>query len=183
MATYQRTLIIASHLVVYLLLAALSGIWRYPEIALISLILMGVLIWISVSDFETMRIPDPANLLLVLSGLLATWYLNSEGVLSNIIAAIVWAAVFWGVGRLYLHIRNRPGLGLGDAKLMAGAGAWLGIYGPVSVVLIASVAGILASLTLSSFNRNSGSAMQSAIAFGPFLSLSLWSVWLFGLII
>jgi mannitol/fructose-specific phosphotransferase system IIA component (Ntr-type) len=43
-------------------------------------------------------------------------------------------------------IRKRDGLGLGDAKLLAGTGAWVGWQGLPSVVLIAAVLGLVMAL-------------------------------------
>lgn len=45
----------------------------------------------------------------------------------------------------YWQLRRREGIGLGDAKLLAAAGAWVAWQGLPSVVLIAAVAGLLAA--------------------------------------
>jgi leader peptidase (prepilin peptidase)/N-methyltransferase len=54
-------------------------------------------------------------------------------------AAIVPAAILWAGGEIYAKVRHRPGLGLGDVKLVAMMGSFLGLR----LVLLAMVAGSL----------------------------------------
>ena len=142
---------------------------------------MCILIWISISDIESFTIPDTASGVLVVSGLIVTWLLRIDDLWTHLLAIPVWFGIFWAVATIFKAVRGFDGLGLGDAKLMGGAGAWLGLTMPISVVLFASISGICFLLVMKLIQ--SGDALelkQSAIAFGPFLCLSIWSVWLFG---
>jgi len=75
-------------------------------------------------------------------------------------------------------LRGREGLGQGDAKLLAAAGAWLGAYALPQVILVAALAALLAAAAL----RLSGREIRalSALPFGPFLAVAIWALWLFG---
>ena len=45
---------------------------------------------------------------------------------THLVTAIFAFFLFWGVAAIYRKLRGREGLGFGDAKLMAGIGAWVG---------------------------------------------------------
>ncbi|MGH7111780.1 MAG: prepilin peptidase, partial [Stellaceae bacterium] len=83
-------------------------------------------------------------------------------------------AVAW----IYKKTRGGDGLGGGDAKLFAAAGAWVGALALPSVILVAALSALLAAALL----RLAGVRLtaRSAIPFGPFLALALWLVWLLG---
>ena len=56
----------------------------------------------------------------------------------HLIGGVLGFAAFFLIAWLYRQLREREGLGLGDAKLLAGAGAWLGWAALPSVVLLAA---------------------------------------------
>lgn len=138
---------------------------------------MLTLIWISVVDFSTRLISNLANLLLFLIGLLFVATVSPENVAYHMVGAVVWGGLFWGIALVYERARGEIGLGLGDVKLMFGTGIWLGPILPIYVVLIASLSGCITMLA-QSYLRGSNISRSASIAFGPFLALSLWGVWL-----
>jgi leader peptidase (prepilin peptidase)/N-methyltransferase len=69
---------------------------------------------------------------------------------------------------------RRAGLGLGDAKLFAAAGAWLSLEGLPSVMVWVSCAALVAILL-----RQPVEATTRA-PFGPYLAFGFWVVWLYG---
>ena len=93
-------------------------------------------------------------------------------------AALLGFLTLYGLAAFYRHFRNKDGLGLGDAKLLAAAGAWVGIDGLPSVLLISSgvavVGVLLAQLIGTKVTRD------TRIPFGPFMAFGLWIVWLYG---
>lgn len=170
--------LVAGHLAVYGAMLWASGVFALPQIAVSSLVLASLLIWVSAWDFRHFEIPDLANLLLVFSGLAAVLIRAPHDFWQHGSAALLWGGFFWGVSETYFRLRCREGLGLGDAKLMAGVGAWLGLVPPISVVLMATLGGIGFTIVMAVANQRPAS--QRPIAFGPFLCISAWAVWLFG---
>ncbi|MHA6268374.1 prepilin peptidase [Aliiroseovarius sp. CAU 1755] len=168
--------IIGLHLTVYgvfwALLTPVSTGWPAPVFA-------ALLIWISVSDFETFEIPDTASFLLLASGLLVAF--QSGELWTATLAAVLWSGAFLAVALGFTALRGIEGLGLGDVKLMAGIGAWLGLLAPIYLVLAAAVSAIVVLLTVSAISGNkSANTTKTGIAFGPFLCLSAWAIWLSG---
>ena len=67
------------------------------------------------------------------------------------------------VAYLYRKLRGRDGLGGGDAKLLAAAGAWVGASGLPQVVLIAALAGLVAAACLRLAGVRLGAALGAAV--------------------
>ena len=65
--------------------------------------------------------------------------------------ALAAALGLWAVGLLYFAARHRMGMGLGDVKMIAMVGTFLGFWLAVLTVLVASVMGTVISLPLWAF--------------------------------
>jgi leader peptidase (prepilin peptidase) / N-methyltransferase len=87
-------------------------------------------------------VPDRLSLPAIPAGLIASGLLASESpahamMLSHLIAALVGALSLLAIREAYAVLRGREGLGLGDVKLAAVAGAWTGFAGLPLVLLLA----------------------------------------------
>lgn len=133
------------------------------------------LAWI---DCEHMLLPDVLTLPLVLAGLAATWLLSSGDMADHAIGAAVGYAAFRAIAVVYQQLRGRSGLGQGDAKLLAAAGAWVGWEALPAIVLLAALAGLGAALVAAIGGRRLSG--NTALPFGPFLAGALWICWLGG---
>jgi len=132
------------------------------------------LAWI---DRDHLRLPDVITLPLVALGLLATWWLDPDATTDHALAAAVGYLAFRGVALAYHMLRRREGLGQGDAKLLAAAGAWVGLAGLPTVVLGAAVIALSVTLMQRLFQRHTA---DTPIPFGPYLALATWLVRLYG---
>lgn len=136
------------------------------------------LIYLSVVDIATRRIPNWLNLSLVMAGMVVTWVINPQLVLQHALAAGAGFLFFYLFNTAYVLLRKRQGLGGGDAKLFGAAGAWLGFLGLPSVLLYACASAfvLMAGFVLCRKRLS----LSSAIAFGPHLSIGIWFTWVFG---
>ncbi|WP_431267087.1 prepilin peptidase [Dankookia sp. P2] len=131
------------------------------------------LAWI---DWDHLYLPDALTLPLVPAGLLATWWLVPWALAAHATGAALGYAAFRGLALAYRRLRGREGLGQGDAKLLAVAGAWLGWQALPQMVLLAALAGLgLAGLLAL---RRGGLDPAAPLPFGPCLTLALWLCWL-----
>jgi leader peptidase (prepilin peptidase)/N-methyltransferase len=88
--------------------------------------------------------------------------------------------LFYGIGALYFKYRGVDGLGVGDAKLMFGLGLLVGPTGLTFLVLMASVSALATIIVFAlGWWHKSEQLGQKGIAFGPFLCLPAWGLWLF----
>jgi leader peptidase (prepilin peptidase) / N-methyltransferase len=60
--------------------------------------------------------------------------------------AVVASGMLWMVGWAYSAVRRREGLGLGDVKMMAAVGAFLGLHGALYTLVLGSLAGSIGGL-------------------------------------
>ncbi len=133
------------------------------------------LAWI---DLEWLILPDVLTLPLLLGGLAATWLAAPEALGDAALGAALGWLVFASVAAGYRALRGRDGLGGGDAKLLAAAGAWLGWQALPQVMLLAAVAALGVAGTLRLARGRAFAGMK--LAFGPWLALATWLVWLYG---
>lgn len=143
--------------------------------AFATLLLAAVLAALAVIDIRTGRLPDALTVPLVALGIAATAVLAPEQLGLHSIAAVLGYASLWLVAALYRRCRGHDGLGLGDAKLLAAAGAWLGPLALAPLVLLAS----LSALATIGMLRMAGRpvSLHSSLPFGPFLGAGLLLLW------
>lgn len=146
-----------------------------PPQAIPAAILASGLVTLAVIDGLILRLPDVLTLPLGLAGLACAWA-TGEALAPRLIGA---ALAFAGLALLasgYRRLRGRDGLGLGDAKLAAAGGAWVGWEGLPSILLVAAGLGLgVAAWRLA---RRGGSALEAPLPFGPPLAAAIWLTWL-----
>lgn len=136
-------------------------------------ILAVLLLTLAVIDLKTFRLPNVLTFTLIGTGLAEAWILRggfSEPFYNRLIGAGLGYGTFFLIEHGFKAIRGKDGLGRGDAKLLAGGGAWCGWFGLPFIVLIGSGMGLVAAL-FPSFRKS------ERIPFGPFLALGIMSVW------
>ncbi len=149
-----------------------------PPVLLITVVLGSALLALSLIDVRTMRLPDAMTIPLIVAGPLLAFLLGwSNPVWHAAAAALAYLTVF-GLAEGYRAATGREGLGMGDAKLFAAAGGWLGPEGLPSVLLVACLTALAAvacwHVLVAPVTRT------TRIPFGPALALGFWGVWLFG---
>ncbi len=63
------------------------------------------------------------------------------GVLDALLGAAFGAFLLWGAAALYRFLRKREGMGMGDVKMMAMVGAFVGVTGAFLTILIGTLLG------------------------------------------
>lgn len=149
-----------------------------PEFLLPSLVLGAALVWLSVIDLRSFRLPDWLTLPLLAVGLILSFFLKWDELYWRILAAALGFILLYAVARLYYLLRGRHGLGLGDAKLLAASGAWLGIEGIPATLLLASCTALCAALASTLAGRSI--TADTRMPFGPFLAVGTWLTWFYG---
>ena len=161
-------------------LGAAAGIWAVfgPAPIVVTALLGWSLLLIAAVDARHFWLPDWLTLPLLAGGLAATALFDRPALIDHLIGAAAGFAVLWGIAALYRQTRGRDGLGGGDFRLLAAAGAWTGWMGLPSVLLWASVAGL--SLVLARLVLKQPVSGEDRLPFGVFLALGIWMTWLYG---
>lgn len=171
--------------------------WFYPgvELAAIAIVLVSISIdsgldawldavlglWLLTLGWIDLRrwvLPDVLTLPLIVAGIASALAWAPDEFLDRVVGAAAGYIGLRAAAWVYRCWRGREGLGGGDAKLLAAAGAWTGVMGLPSVIFGAAVAALAVA---------GGMALigwpvrrDTALPFGPFLALAAWLVWLFG---
>jgi leader peptidase (prepilin peptidase)/N-methyltransferase len=155
-------------------LAAAFCLFASQQPLAISLALAWSLLLLASIDVRVMRLPDVLTLPLAAAGLgVALW--RGDQPLAHALGAVAGFLLFAGLDRIYIWLRGRSGLGLGDAKLFCAAGAWLGWRLLPAVLLVASAAGLAWFAVLIPIKGLA--AARRPIAFGAPLCLAILIIW------
>lgn len=110
--------------------------------------------------------------------LMSVQNLRVVSVAESIFSAVFCAGTLWMVGALYAKIRHREGLGLGDVKMAAMIGAFLGLQVALLTVIVGSLLGALVGLCYIWFTGKDASTYE--LPFGTFLGIAALGVGFFG---
>lgn len=153
-----------TELAVGVLYVATVLVYRHDAAAaLIGLVFVAVLAVVTLTDLERRIIPNKVLIAGALICLAITLPTDPAGVPERLIAAAAAGGLFFLVALAY-----PAGMGLGDVKLAATMGLFLG-RAVAPAILAALFAGSLVGLLL--IVRHGSGARKMAIPFGPFLAL------------
>lgn len=150
-----------------------GGLWEFDYGNLIralhAAIFVSVLIVCAVIDLRLMIIPDVISLPMVALTPVIAWVHPDLDMLTAVVGALAGAGILYGIAWAYWLLRKEVGMGMGDVKLLAGIGGWLGYQSIIPTVFYGSVLGALTGLVIMAFKRTL--TLKSAIPFGPFLAI------------
>ncbi len=157
--------------------AALTAVVLRPDTAWwVSALLAFPLAWASLVDLDRRILPNAMTIGLVIAGIGLAALSDAVDLPDRIAGAAVGYCSLVAVAIAFRWIRKREGIGRGDVKLFAAGGAWLGWAGLPYVMLAASVVALVAIGIAGVLKRER--PQNDRIAFGPFIALGVWIVWL-----
>jgi leader peptidase (prepilin peptidase) / N-methyltransferase len=168
-------------------MAVPSGLGVAPPLLVLmgGWLLVGLLLPLLLIDLDHLWLPEPLCRWGVVLGLaISTIAGCSQGeamgralLLWHLLAASAGLLGFEAVSAAAARVLGKPALGLGDAKLAALLGAWLGLTGLGLMVSLAVLSGALFGV----LGRISGRLQpQQPFPFGPFLAAAGVAVWIGG---
>jgi leader peptidase (prepilin peptidase)/N-methyltransferase len=86
--------------------------------------------------------------------------------INSLIGGLVGYSIIWLIIFIYKKIRNKEGMGLGDAKLLAVVGFW---FGWVSIPFVIFISSVVALILVVPSLINQSRKMSSEIPFGPYI--------------
>jgi leader peptidase (prepilin peptidase)/N-methyltransferase len=145
------------------------GWWYYgPGLPLLSKLLFGcALIVLFAIDLEHHILPNVITLPGILVGFILSLF-TEPGWMASLIGILAGGGVLWAVAEVYYRLRHEEGLGMGDVKMLAMIGAFVGWKLAVVTLLLASLSGSVIGLGLIAARRGT---MKYALPFGTFLAL------------
>ncbi len=147
-----------------------AGAWWYygPQPLLASRLILGcALIVLFAIDLEHHLLPNTITLPGIGVGLLLSFFAE-PGWQASLIGILVGGGVLFGVAEAYYRVRHEEGLGMGDVKMLAMIGAFLGWKLTLLTLMMASLCGTVIGVLLIVTKRG---GLKYALPFGTFLAL------------
>lgn len=148
------------------------------EALIVTVIFGWALLALAVMDLRSMFLADALTLPLIPAGLAVCLWLEPDAIWTHTAGAVAGAAVLAALAWVYFRLRGREGLGLGDVKLMAAAGAWVGVDGLGTVILWAVMVNAL--MLAPDALRGRPMSATTQVPLGTGLATGLWLTWLYG---
>ena len=160
------------------LVCALSFVWFFylfglSLTTLLFFILSIFFVIIFFIDLKHFIIPNELTFPLMAIGLFKSFDPNLNqylfpNFLNSVIGGVAGYLIIWMIIFIYKRLRNKEGMGLGDAKLLSAIGFWFGwISIPFILFFSSFIALVLAIPSLMNKSKN----LSSQIPFGPYLIL------------
>jgi leader peptidase (prepilin peptidase)/N-methyltransferase len=147
-----------------------------PVVLVQRLVFTSVLVILFGTDLETQRLPNVLTLPGIAVGL-AFSLVVPPGPRACLIGAAFGGGLLWVLRWGWKRATGVEGMGLGDVKMLAMIGAFLGWQQVWAVIFFASIAGALAGIALAALRQRS---LQSRLPFGTFLALAAFAASLVG---
>jgi leader peptidase (prepilin peptidase)/N-methyltransferase len=143
--------------------------WYYgPGVLLASRLIFGcALVVLFAIDLEHQLLPNVITLPGILVGFAFSFF-TEPGWLSSLIGIVIGGGILYAIAEVYYRIRHEEGLGMGDVKMLAMVGAFIGWKLTIVTLMAASFSGTIIGVSLIVARRGD---MKSALPFGTFLAI------------
>lgn len=144
-------------------------VWQTPVGPLVvsRLLLVCILIALFGIDLEHQILPNSITLPGIVIGLLLS-LIAPPGWRDALLGALLGAGILYAIAGAYYLWRREEGMGMGDVKMLAMIGAFLGWKAVLVTLVLSSCAGAFIGVVLMSVQRG---GMKLALPFGTFLAI------------
>lgn len=150
-------------------------------------VFMAIMVALIFTDIEERFLPDAFTLGGALVGLVFSWFApfqqgafifffthrfgeQGASLLEAAVATVFLSGALYVLGEIYYWLRKREGLGLGDVKMLATLGAFLGLQGSLLALASASLLGVVLGVAYMAWNRKDFATYE--LPLGSFLGIA-----------
>lgn len=153
-------------------------VWLTPAGWLLAarLVLATALIVLFMIDLEHQLLPNVITLPGIAIGF-AFSFVVPPGPVDSLLGIVVGGGVLYGIAGAYYLLRKEEGMGMGDVKMLAMVGAFLGWRAVLLTLVLSSFAGAIIGMTMLGLQKGD---MRYALPFGTFLAVGTLIAMLFG---
>ena len=153
-------------------------IYYFYGISITSLLLVILSVFFVIIFFIDLKhfiIPNSLTFPLMFIGFIKSFDPNLDNFLfpnyiNSLIGGVIGYLIIWLIIFVYKKVRNKEGMGLGDAKLLSAIGFWFGWVSIPFVLFLSSIIALGFSLP-SLVNKSKN--LSSQIPFGPYIILGI----------
>ena len=169
----KKKISIQYSLVEFISIFLFVNIYYFYGITLTSVLLMILslsFIVIFFIDLKHFIIPNSITFPLMVLGFAKSFDPNLNSIFPNYINSLIGGlfgyGIIWSIIFFYKSLRNKEGMGLGDAKLLAVIGFW---FGWIAIPFVIFSSSIIALLHVIPSLINKSKKLSSEIPFGPYI--------------
>ena len=153
-------------------------VWMTPAGPLLAsrLLLVCILIALFGIDLEHQILPNSITLPGIVAGVLLS-LIAPPGWKDSLLGVLLGGGILYAIAAGYYLWRREEGLGMGDVKMLAMIGAFLGWKAVLVTLVLSSFSGALIGMALIAAQRG---GMKLALPFGTFLALGALAAMLVG---
>jgi leader peptidase (prepilin peptidase) / N-methyltransferase len=140
------------------------------------LLLVAILVALFGIDLHHQILPNVITLPGIVVGFLFS-LVGPPGWVDSLIGIALGAGILYGIAAAYYAVRREEGLGMGDVKMLAMIGAFLGWKAVLVTLMLATFSGAIVGVGIIAVSRGD---MKLALPFGTFLALGAVAAMLFG---
>ncbi|NBS13235.1 MAG: prepilin peptidase [Verrucomicrobia bacterium] len=160
-----------------------TALWQLypPPLFIVYACLTAGLIVASGIDLDYLVIPDSLTMGGMVAGICASYLLPelqnaknpTDGMIQSVLGASVGGGILWITARVASWFLQKEAMGIGDAKLLAALGAFLGWPSIPFILAVSSLAGTLVGMGIIKRRKRK---LGIKIPYGPYLALAaiLW---------
>lgn len=143
------------------------AVYGWTPLLPVRLLFASAMIVLFVIDLRHRILPNVITVPGIVIGLLCSLVLP-PGIVASAIGALVGGGILLLIAEAYYRLRGIEGLGMGDVKMLAMIGAFLGWKLTLVTLILASFAGSVVGIALIATARGGA---QAALPFGTFLAV------------
>ena len=129
------------------------------------------LIIIFVTDLKDFIIPNIISYLMIILGIILSFLkINPLNTLAtdSLIGGIISGLIFYTISKIFIIIRKKEGLGMGDVKMISMVGFWVGLESILIIITLSSILGLIFAFSFVAFKKID---FSQYIPFGCFISI------------
>ena len=151
----------------FLIIFLLFGISITSILLMILALIFCIIFFI---DLKHYIIPNVLTFPLMVLGFIKSFDPNLNSIFPNYINSLIGGifgyVIIWSIIFFYKQVKNKEGMGLGDAKLLAVIGFW---FGWVAIPFVIFISSIIALISVIPSLLNKTRKFSSQIPFGPYI--------------
>ena len=142
--------------------------WYGPTpLGLVRMLFGSAMIVLFVIDLQHRILPNVITVPGTVLGVILSLFLP-PGIVAALVGVLIGGGLLYGIGEAYYRLRGVEGMGMGDVKMLAMIGAFLGWQLVLVTIIVASFGGAVLGALMLATRRGT---MQAALPFGTFLAV------------
>jgi leader peptidase (prepilin peptidase)/N-methyltransferase len=166
-----------------LVFTALWKIYPPPLFGIYACLTAGLIVASGI-DIDYLVIPDGLTVGGMIAGICASYLLPelhntqnpTDGMIQSVLGASIGGGILWVTARTATWLLQKEAMGIGDAKLLAGLGSFLGWPSIPFILVISSFLGTAVGMTMIKSRKRK---LGVKIPYGPYLAMAA-VLWLLG---